>query len=85
MPDMTEDDQAREIAELRARVDRLERRLDLALEATGFHAPEDGLGQVDELIRKGKTIQAVKAYRELTGAKLREAKLAVDKRAAAGA
>lgn len=37
---------------------------------------------IDELIEHGKLIQAIKRYRELTGAGLREAKNAVETRAA---
>jgi ribosomal protein L7/L12 len=48
----------------------------------GVVVPEpDGISEVDALIRADRKIEAIKRYRELTGAELREAKEAVDRRA----
>ncbi|MGV9360804.1 hypothetical protein [Amycolatopsis sp. NPDC003731] len=40
---------------------------------------EPELAEVTELLRQGKKIQAIKAYRERTGADLREARDAVER------
>ncbi|MGG8405342.1 hypothetical protein ACM614_01530 [Streptomyces sp. 12297] len=61
------------------KADRLDRRLGLVLHHLGIEEPEpDGLGRVRELVREGKTIEAIKVYRSVTGAGLREAKEAVE-------
>ncbi|HEV6952399.1 MAG TPA: hypothetical protein VKY86_04005 [Promicromonospora sp.] len=67
----------------RSETDRIERKLDAVLEHLGIGDPEPaGIAEVDQLIREGKTIHAVKRYRELTGDGLADAKAAVDRRAA---
>lgn len=57
---------------------RIERKLDLLLEANALSLPPDGMDDIRALIASGKTIEAIKAYRERTGAGLAEAKAAVD-------
>jgi len=57
----------------------VERKLDAVLDQLGVEVPEPHLREVEDLLRRGKTIQAVKAYREATGAGLREAKEEVDR------
>jgi ribosomal protein L7/L12 len=57
----------------------VERKLDAVLDHLGIEVPEPHLEQVEVLLGQGKTIQAIKAYREATGADLREAKEAVDR------
>jgi ribosomal protein L7/L12 len=49
------------------------------LDHLGVEVSEPHLKQVEALLRRGKTIEAIKAYREATGAGLREAKEAVDR------
>ena len=81
------------IAALEARVAELERRLGAAdadasaaaQEASGFtfasdRAPADPMSdpRIAELVGKGQKIEAIKLYRELTGAGLAEAKSAID-------
>jgi len=61
------------------RIARVERKLDLVLDHLGLHEDEPSLPQVAALLRDGKKIQAIKAYREATGADLREAKEAVER------
>jgi hypothetical protein len=52
----------------------LERRVDLILKHLGID-PNQGINpQVQELMKAGQKIQAIKLYRELTGAGLKEAK-----------
>ncbi|MEU3408351.1 hypothetical protein ABZ766_30980 [Streptomyces sp. NPDC006670] len=64
---------------LQDRADRLERRLDLVLEHLGIEEPEPaGLDGVRALMREGRTVSAIKAYRQITGAGLAEAKQAVE-------
>ncbi|MFG3342119.1 ribosomal protein L7/L12 [Glycomyces sp. NPDC048151] len=62
---------------------RIERKLDLVmqhLEIRDSAPPQpDPLADVRELARRGKTIQAIKAYRERTGVGLKEAKEAVER------
>jgi ribosomal protein L7/L12 len=57
----------------------VERKLDAVLDHLGVEVPEPHLQRVEALVGQGKTIQAIKAYREATGADLREAKEAVDR------
>ncbi|MEV4190040.1 hypothetical protein [Streptomyces toxytricini] len=64
---------------LERRAERLERRLGLVLAHLGVEEPEPaGLEQVRALLREGRTVSAIKAYREATGAGLAEAKAAVE-------
>ncbi|MEU3145357.1 MULTISPECIES: hypothetical protein [unclassified Streptomyces] len=58
---------------------RLERKLDLVLEHLDLREEAPGEGGIAALAREGRTVQAVKAYREATGAGLLEAKQAVDR------
>lgn len=61
---------------------RIERKLDLVmqhLEIRDYAPPApDPLAQVRDLARRGRKIEAIKAYRELTGVGLKEAKDAVE-------
>ncbi|MEU8432299.1 hypothetical protein AB0F18_05215 [Streptomyces sp. NPDC029216] len=64
---------------LQDRADRLERRLGLVLDHLGIEEPEPaGLDGVRALMREGRTVSAIKAYRQITGAGLAEAKQAVE-------
>lgn len=57
---------------------RVERKLDLILEHLGVEAPEDdGLDLARHYLEKGWMVQAIKEYRERTGAGPAEAKAAV--------
>ena len=62
---------------------RVERKLDLVmqhLEIRDYAPPEpDVMGEVRDLVRQGKKIQAIKVYREITGVGLKEAKDAVER------
>ncbi|MFH8409429.1 ribosomal protein L7/L12 [Streptomyces sp. NPDC018019] len=59
----------------------MDRKLDLIMEHLGIEetGPE-GMAEIDALLLKGRKIEAIKRYRELTGAGLAEAKEAVDRR-----
>ncbi|KAA6221619.1 hypothetical protein CP973_06225 [Streptomyces albofaciens JCM 4342] len=63
------------------RLRRIDRKLDLIMEHLGIEetGPE-GMAEIDALLLKGRKIQAIKRYRELTGAGLAEAKEAVERR-----
>jgi ribosomal protein L7/L12 len=63
----------------RARLALLERKLDAVLDHLGVAVPEPHVERVEELVRQGKSVEAVKSYREATGAGLLEAKQAVDR------
>ncbi|MFE3581833.1 hypothetical protein [Streptomyces vinaceus] len=64
---------------LERRSERLERRLGLVLDHFGIEEPEPaGLDEVRALVRDGRTIEAIKVYRRVTGADLLEAKQAVE-------
>jgi ribosomal protein L7/L12 len=66
----------REVARGTARV---ERKLDLIMAHLGIEEPEPaGLDVVRDLLRKNKEIEAIKEYRRITGAGLKEAKDAVE-------
>ncbi|MGW0393392.1 hypothetical protein ACWDYJ_21325 [Streptomyces sp. NPDC003042] len=67
------------IKALEHKADRLERRLGLVLDHFGIEEPEPaGLDDVRALVRDGRTVEAIKAYRRITGAGLVEAKRAVE-------
>ncbi|MFF3894565.1 ribosomal protein L7/L12 [Streptomyces sp. NPDC001812] len=68
-----------EISRADRRAARLERKLDLVLEHLDLHEEVPRRDEIVALVREGKRIQAVKAYREVTGAGLAEAKEAVDR------
>ncbi|NUS43775.1 MAG: hypothetical protein HOQ24_08830 [Mycobacteriaceae bacterium] len=68
---------------LERRIDRLERKLDIIIQHLGIPHPSRTFDyrEIDDLIRQGKKIQAVRAYRHLDpAADLREAKNAVEAR-----
>lgn len=68
------------VSAMETRFKRLERKLDRALRQLGaMEPPPAELEAVYVHLRRGKKIQAIKAYRELTGADLKEAKAAVDR------
>jgi hypothetical protein len=57
---------------------RIERKLDLIMARLEIEDALPELPEVSDLIDQGKRIAAIKAYRDATGAGLREAKDAVD-------
>ena len=61
------------------RVARVERKLDLVLDHLGLAEHDPRMAEVASLAREGKTVQAVKRYREITGDGLKESKEAVDR------
>ncbi|MFJ7075393.1 ribosomal protein L7/L12 [Streptomyces sp. NPDC098781] len=64
------------------RVARVERKLDLVLDHLGLRENDDPrMSEVAALLRDDKKIQAIKVYREITGAGLKEAKEAVERMA----
>jgi ribosomal protein L7/L12 len=69
----------RETDRLQIRLALVERKLDAMLDHLGVEVSEPHLKQVEALLGQGKTIEAIKVYREATGAGLREAKEAVDR------
>jgi ribosomal protein L7/L12 len=58
---------------------RIERKLDLVLQHLGVQMPDDELEEVRSLMAAGQKIEAIKAYRRITGAGLAEAKNAVER------
>lgn len=60
------------------RLRRLERKVDLILGHLGLTAGDPLIDRVVELVDAGRKIEAIKAYREATGAGLNEAKDAVE-------
>lgn len=61
-----------------ARIARIERKVDLIMQSLGIVMEEDSLDEVRDLMHTGRKIEAIKRYRELTGAGLAEAKQAVE-------
>ncbi|MFJ9666380.1 hypothetical protein ACIRPP_17465 [Streptomyces sp. NPDC101219] len=67
------------IARTDRRLARVERKLDRVLDHLGLQEELPGREEITALVREGKTVQAIKVYREATGADLLEAKQAVDR------
>ncbi|GGP39753.1 hypothetical protein [Streptomyces calvus] len=67
------------LARAERRAARAERKLDLVLAHLGLREETPGHDEVVALVREGRKVQAVKRYREITGADLLEAKEAVDR------
>ncbi|MEU8968446.1 ribosomal protein L7/L12 [Streptomyces monashensis] len=66
------------------RLVRIERRLALVADRLGVEQSDEERAQrerIQALLREGKQVAAIKAYREMTGADLKEAKDAVDRMA----
>ena len=61
------------------RIARVEQKLDLVLGHLGLSQADPALDQVTALLRDGRKIEAIKVYREITGAGLKEAKEAVER------
>jgi len=61
------------------RVARVERKLDLIIDHLGLRDDDPRMAKVVTLLREDKKIQAIKEYREITGAGLVEAKEAVER------
>lgn len=61
------------------RLARVEQKLDLILGHLGLRQDDPALDRVVALVRDGRKIDAIKAYREITGAGLVEAKEAVER------
>jgi ribosomal protein L7/L12 len=69
----------RRLGRVDRRLARVERKLDAIADRLGVSVVEPELAAVAALVRQGKKIQAIKAYRESTGADLREARDAVER------
>ncbi|MFI0815335.1 ribosomal protein L7/L12 [Streptomyces sp. NPDC021098] len=67
------------LKKMERRTARLERKADLILDHLGIRQEEPGMERVTALLRENKKIQAIKEYREITDADLKEAKEAVDR------
>ncbi|MCG0290443.1 hypothetical protein [Streptomyces sp. PSAA01] len=67
------------IKKVQRRADRIEHKLDLILDHLGIEVAGPDLGRVTALLREGKKLEAIKAYRQLTDADLKEAKEAVER------
>ncbi|MBI0296940.1 ribosomal protein L7/L12 [Streptomyces sp. PRKS01-29] len=67
------------IQKIQRRADRIERKLDLILGHLDIQVAEPGLERVVALVREGRKIEAIKVYRQLTDADLKEAKEAVER------
>ena len=64
------------------RLARIERKPDLIMDHLDLREDDPRLDEVAGLVRAGRKIEAIKLYRETTGAGLKEAKDAVDRLAA---
>lgn len=70
----------RKVDRVERRLKFMERRQELILTHLGIEDPTSpDLREIDALLREGKKIQAIKVYRDLTGAGLKEAKEAVER------
>ena len=75
------EDTARIVA-LEMTVAELQRKLDFVMSHLGLQAPQPaeppGMSAVAALLREGNKIEAINVYRQITGAGLRDAKMAVE-------
>ncbi|WIX91811.1 hypothetical protein [Amycolatopsis sp. DG1A-15b] len=69
----------RKLGRVDRRLARVERKLDAIADRLGVSTGEPELPEVTALLRQGKKIQAIKAYRDSTGADLKEARDAVER------
>jgi ribosomal protein L7/L12 len=69
----------RRLTRVDRRLARVERKLDAIADRLGVAVVEPELAEVTALLRQGKKIEAIKAYRESTGAGLAEARDAVER------
>ena len=67
------------IAKTSASVTRMERKLDALVKHSGIDLATAAAREAAELMKAGRKIEAIKLYRDLTGAGLAEAKAAVEK------
>lgn len=67
------------LAKAAATARRTERKVDALLRHSGVDMANVANREVEELVKAGRKIDAIKAYRELTGASLAEAKAAVER------
>jgi ribosomal protein L7/L12 len=80
----------RQIARLQREIQRLERKVDILLREAGIEVEEkaeDPFPDMDDvryLLSEGRKIEAIKVYRQRTGAGLKEAKDAVERMALQG-
>jgi ribosomal protein L7/L12 len=66
-----------------ARLSAIERKLDIIMDSLGLkdpvQAPPSVMEEIQDLVRAGRKIDAIKIYRERTGVGLAEAKAAIDR------
>lgn len=67
------------VARTSASVARQERKLDALLRHSGVDLSALAVREAEALVRAGRKVEAIKAYRELTGTGLAEAKAAVER------
>jgi ribosomal protein L7/L12 len=67
------------VGRVERKVSRLEAKIDRILDHLGIQETDPRLEQVTALVREGRKIEAIKAYRRITEAGLKEAKDAVDR------
>jgi ribosomal protein L7/L12 len=67
------------LAKIGATVARFDRKVDALLRHSGVDLSKLASQEVEALMKAGRKIEAIKAYRELTGASLAEAKAAVER------
>ncbi len=66
-----------------ARLSAIERKLDLIMDSLGLKDPgqvaQTVMEEIQDLVRAGRKIEAIKIYREKTGVGLAEAKAVIDR------
>ena len=67
------------IAKTNATVARLERKVDALLKQSGIDLATVAAQEAEALVKVGRKIEAIKLYREMTGAGLAEAKAAIER------
>jgi hypothetical protein len=66
------------ISRLDGTVRRAERKLDIFMRCSGYDPTQIATLEAESLARAGRKVEAVRVYRELTGASLAQAKAVVD-------
>lgn len=67
------------IIKINGAIGRLDRKLDALLKHAGVDLTAAALREAEKLVRAGNKIEAIRVYRDLTGASLADAKAAVEK------
>jgi hypothetical protein len=66
------------VARIDATLRRAERKLDIFMRCSGYDPGQIAALEAESLVKAGRKIEAIRVYRELTGARLAEAKAFIE-------